>query len=458
MEQATALSILTSGAAPEERRSAAEILMQSEYLSDSALHAFAQGLLDDDSGVQDICSYAFVKDVDAQGDSKAKAVAPIILHPDIEVRNLAGDILTRLGGSSVQALAQFLYNEDFDVRKYACDIIGLVGTQDDAELILPLLDDKDVNARYSAIETLGNLRALNAIGHILGLYAHDEEVRPFVIEALGKIGGDVAQSFLVSTLKNEKDTLLRIAAIDALAMCGEQSYIGKKLVEVLPTVQEELQAVVVKAIVAINMRSGEALSFPLRYRHIAQSAVVSDDTDESQAGILALGDLYQSSDIPYLIHSIRNHGEEIVQHVVSTLVCNSPSGVVEEFLVRLIADSNGEEANVAQVLSVALPVAECIPEETIHGIVKVINEYSVNTSAAAMGDVLNIISRLNMSIFLQNIDELLSSDNSAIVEEALEIVRLCESEQLIDRLQELSFRDDAVGLHAREVLEWFASR
>lgn len=453
MNKQAALDTLMAETSPEQRRAAAEALIEQDHFDFAVLQAFARGLHDEDRGVQDICSMALTHDVESQSDEKAFAVAPVTLHPDIEVRNLAGDILLKLGHSSVKALAPYLYHDDFDVRKYACDIIGLVGSREDAALVMPLLDDSDVNARYAAIEALGNMRAEEAIGYMLGMYVHDEEARPFILEALGKTGGEVAQSFLLSNLRNESDPLLQMASIDALALCATLPYLSEQLMHSLPAFGKEVQPLVVKAIVAINARSEVPVEFPPELRSIAHLAIYSDDPDESQAGILALGTVYSKEDREPLVYVLGTAALEIRAHILANLFCSSPLDVVVDFFGSLLTTAEHNENVISDGMAAALRFAEYIPPETSNAIVSMIVNCAAHTNSNAMTDILHLAARMNMNTFITALDSLLASGNTPVVDEVIEIIKVCEVEPLIPRLQELAIRDDSTGQHARQVLE-----
>lgn len=435
-----ALETLSSNTTAEQRRAAIQSLIDQDFYDHNTLQAIANGLTDDDSGVKDICSLALTHNSFTQSDEKAFAVAPVTLHPDIEIRNLAGDILLKLGRSSVKALSPYLYDDNFDVRKYSCDIIGLVGTPDDTYLVLPLLDDTDVNARYAAIEALGNMRAENAIGYIMGMYAHDEDSRPFILEALGKIGGETVQSFLLATLRNEQDPMLQMAAIDALALCATIPNLSEQMLHSLPSFMEELQPLVVKTIVAINTRCNIPTEFPDEYRNIAYKAIQSDDPDESQAGLLALGESYKVEDTEALLYIALTANNDIRSYMIRNVLCNSPRSVSVALLEGLLNNTDHNEISIADILASSQYCWDLCPTDVSESVVQQIVTHAAYSIMSDMEDVLHLMARMNMNAFANTLNSLLTSEDKNVVEQVMNIIRQFDVEQLLSKVSD--FYDD----------------
>ena len=70
--------------------------------------------------------------------------------------------------------------------------------------------------RYAAVESLGMLKAKEAVPNLLRVYHEDEWVRPAVIEALGDIGDPEQIDFLICEMAG-KDEMIRQACLNAVA-------------------------------------------------------------------------------------------------------------------------------------------------------------------------------------------------------------------------------------------------
>ena len=197
MDETKLLSVLGQSENAEERRNAAQAIVSVETFSKDSLTALANGLHDPDIGVRDICFLGLLNVPDEIKPDSAKSVAELISSDDIEVRNLAGDLLIQLGRYSAKALVPFLENDDTAIFKYACDILGIIDATDIIDNIYPLLRNYDANVRASAVEALGNLGDTKALKHLFGIYDIDESIQPNVIESIGKIGQNIKYDIVV---------------------------------------------------------------------------------------------------------------------------------------------------------------------------------------------------------------------------------------------------------------------
>ncbi|MCU0424410.1 MAG: HEAT repeat domain-containing protein [Candidatus Kapabacteria bacterium] len=342
------------------RRRAAEEFMGLNSASGEVITAFAKGLSDEDKGVRDICALALVRlgndatHVNAR--SVAQAIAPLITHEDIEVRNLAGDVLIKLGSDAVDALYPYLQDSKADNRKFACDIVGLSNNPAAIPHVRAILTDEDDNVRCAAVEALGFLKASDLLGDIIAMY-DDEAVRPYVVAAIGNIGGKQAQEFLLNIM-DETDEFVQIAAIDALAVCADEIGIAHKLLALLPKAGEDVQPVLLRTMYSIAFRLQVAVELPKDMRRIAQQALTDDDPDTRIAGLLALGQSYEEEDIPALLHEITQNNPETQQHILSVVLSNSAPAVAREFFDRVFAallDANLQISELLGFLTALVP-------------------------------------------------------------------------------------------------------
>mgnify|MGYP002784574704 CR=1 FL=1 len=331
------ISTMLTASDAAARRRAAEELMGLQSASTEVISAFTKGLSDNDKGVRDICALALTRlgnsDTRMSADSIAKAVVPLIAHDDIEVRNLAGDVLIKLGPDAVDALYPYLKDAAADNRKFACDIIGLSNNPTAIPKVRAILSDTDDNVRCAAVEALGFLKADDLLGDIIAMY-DDEPVRPYVVAAVGNIGGKQAQDFLLKIM-NEPDEFVQIAAVDALAVCADEIGIAHKLLSLLPTAGEDVQPVLLRTMYSIAFRLQVAVELPKELRKIAQNALLDDDPDTRIAGLLALGKEYEEEDIEALLHEITQNNPETQQHILSVILSGSAPAVTREFFDRV---------------------------------------------------------------------------------------------------------------------------
>lgn len=345
------LAILTSSNEPDKRRSAALELAGAPELQEEAIRALARGLGDEDKGVRDVCAYALGTISDQSVALKAQYIAPLITHHDIEIRNLAGEVLVRLGAEAADVLLHFLADPDPDARKFACDVIALLGNSSEHILqsVAVLVHDPDSNVRSAGIDALGRLEASQYLDILLDLYDKDEEMQPYIIQALGFIGGEEAQIFLLKVL-TLPDEFLQIAAIDALALCGNDISIALRMLEALPEVTEEVQLIMLRTIFGLAYRLGESVVLPDAMRPVAHKALIDSDEEIRIAGLFALGSEIQQADIPSLLEFVRHSEDTLKAHVLSLiLTCTNPD-VVEEFFQQFIALLDSDSLPIQEML------------------------------------------------------------------------------------------------------------
>ncbi|MHB1687842.1 MAG: HEAT repeat domain-containing protein [Ignavibacteriaceae bacterium] len=145
-----------------------------------------------------------------------------ISSTDISTRNLAGEILLKIGSNAVNAMVEYLKLANNDDRKFIVDILGLIGDPKVAPDILELLkSNSNDNVVMACIEALGNLHSDAALEVILSIYERNELFKPTIIEAIGKIGTSKALDFIFLKY-NEEDDLTKFSMIESLGLIGNE--------------------------------------------------------------------------------------------------------------------------------------------------------------------------------------------------------------------------------------------
>jgi HEAT repeat protein len=346
------------------RRRAAEDLLSSNRAEGTVIDAdstaaFVKGLTDPDKGVRDICALALTRGDESSIKQRAAAVVPLITHEDIEIRNLAGDILLKLGSSAATVLYPYLSDPKADNRKFACDIVALSNNKEAIPYVRALLTDSDENVRCAAIESLGFLKASDMLGDIVGMY-DDEAVRPYVIAAIGHIGGKQAQEFLLGLVSND-DAFIQIAAIDALAVSADDIGISHTLLSMLPSSHRDIQPVILRTVYSIAFRLQVSVELPDSLREVAHAALMDDEADTRIAGLLALGRVYEEEDVPVLLQEMRNKNADTQQHILSIILTSSAPAVAREFfdhVFECLVEGSSQITEFLGFLSILLPTAQ----------------------------------------------------------------------------------------------------
>jgi len=269
-----------------------DVLREGAYLAgesrcEDAVPFLVEMLKSSNIGVQESADNALRQ---IGGKEAVTGVIPLLRSDEAPVRNGAMDILRALGGQELPSVIPLLKDEDVDIRIFATDILG---SADNSMAIGPLCDallkDPEVNVRYQAAVSLGNL-GLSEAAKCLNQAMRDEEwVQYSVIEALAKIRHSSSVDAMVKAMSHSSELVVSMI-IDALGDMGNVKAVSLLLgrMESSPTA---LRNKIVKAIVKIlgaklvNLLPKDARE---NFRDYLLVALEDEDTEVQDAAILGL--------------------------------------------------------------------------------------------------------------------------------------------------------------------------
>ena len=242
----------------DARRHAAEDLGSERGLASIA--ALAAALQDANKGVRDTACRSLLS---IGGPEAARAVVEYVATREIVTRNLATDLLVKIGEPGVPALLPYLSDPDQDVRKAVVDVLGLIGSAVPVAPVIALLTDRDTNVVVSAVEALGNMRNPEAVAALEDVYGRCDYARPAVAEALGKIADPRSAAFvrrlLAAALEHtEADPLALLGLFEAAGAVGDADVIAL-VAGKYTAVPPGLRSAALNAIVRIASRTGAPL-------------------------------------------------------------------------------------------------------------------------------------------------------------------------------------------------------
>ncbi|MDR1489219.1 MAG: HEAT repeat domain-containing protein [Desulfovibrio sp.] len=200
---------------PEQIREGAK-LARAERMT-GAIPDLVRHIASPNIGVQEAVDRALRK---IGGPAVVHAVIPLLRSDDAPERNIAMDLLRVLGNSDLPAVQELLRDEDADVRIFASDILGSTGSA----LAVPalchaLLNDPEVNVRYQAAVSLGQLAFPEAAPCLNSALDDEEWVQFSVIESLTKIKDASSIGAMVKALGKSSE-LVASSIVDALGEMG----------------------------------------------------------------------------------------------------------------------------------------------------------------------------------------------------------------------------------------------
>jgi len=237
----------------------------------------AELLSSDNLGVQEASDHALRS---LGGPETVGAVIPLLRSESAPVRNLSMDILREVGNQDFDSLVELMHDDDPDIRIFATDILG---STNNSAAVKPLCDallkDPEVNVRYQAAVSLGDLGRSEA-AKCLNCAMEDEEWIQFaVIEALTKIRDDSSVGVLVKSLGKSSD-LIASTIVEALGEMGNIKAVTMLLAR-LDDSPTALRNMIAKAVVNILGGKSLALLSPKECEKLSTYLVVAlTDTDE----------------------------------------------------------------------------------------------------------------------------------------------------------------------------------
>lgn len=290
------LEALKSGNNDEARNAA---FTAGDLLLDDAVPLLCERVRSENIGVQEAAEYGLRK---IRGPKAISGLLPLLKSDEAPVRNVAMDILREIGVDGLEIMQPWLKGDDPDVRIFISDILGYCRSHQSALLLADaLLKDPEVNVRYQAAVSLGNLAYPESVTSLCQAMKDEEWVQFAVVEALAKINDPAAINALIKLLPLSSP-LVSSAIIDALGELGDIKTIPM-LFNSLENVNNVLRHKIVKSIV--HILSGKSLSLLApesqeKLRGYLLDALTDNEEEIQTAALLglsAIGSTDASNDI-----------------------------------------------------------------------------------------------------------------------------------------------------------------
>lgn len=172
---------------------------------------------------------------------------PLLESEDVRLRNLAIEIIARIGDPALTRVTALLTDPDPDIRKFAVDILQKINSPDTQEPLVRALFDEDPNVAACAAEALGGIGAQTVVRHLVSSMEREPWVKCAAIRSLGRIGGDAALKAVLSVSPDEESMIL-FCVVTALGAMGDP----KGLDYLMGLLETDASAVELPAIQAIE--------------------------------------------------------------------------------------------------------------------------------------------------------------------------------------------------------------
>ncbi|MBI5185900.1 MAG: HEAT repeat domain-containing protein [Nitrospinae bacterium] len=271
---------------PAKRREAVENL--GSQCGHGAILALAECLEDPNRGVQQAVADALIN---IGGRETVEAVVFKLDHDSSVVRNLALEVLQKVGGQATDLLVPLLKRQSNDLRKAVADILGETGDASSVPSLVDAVDDPDGNVRAAAIDSLGKLRDTRAIPVLVKLLkARETWIQFSAAEALGKICDRETMKVLVEKLRH-CDEITAFSIVEALGELKSKDAVGP-LADLLPKASPALRNCVIKTLLLISEDHGYEIISRLGGKTLSTciiDALGDEDPEVREAALKALG-------------------------------------------------------------------------------------------------------------------------------------------------------------------------
>lgn len=154
------------------------------------------------------------------GDERAvMPLVPLLIDSVKAVRADTTDAMSRIGRPALPTLIAALRHQEWLMRLQACEALGRLGVEEAVEpLCQVMLNDRDTAVRQDAAKALGCIGSSVAL-EALTKALMDLDVRPFAVEALGKLKDPRAVDTLIDVVTGKG----RPANVRKVHACGDDS-------------------------------------------------------------------------------------------------------------------------------------------------------------------------------------------------------------------------------------------
>lgn len=230
---------------PSLRREAVEGLRESP--ENVSIPFLVTALMDENPGVQQAAIDLLIE---IGTPEVVNSVIPLLRDElSAPLRNMAVEVLSRIGGQDVESISRLLKEENFDVRRFAADILGELKDKLGVHALIEALKDPNPNVRSSAANSLGMIGDAGVVESLIECLAaeKDEWVNFSLIEALGKVGDERIIGPLMKFLEGDSEALM-IASIDAMKKFNVP-IVAATLVDLLDKANEAVRGEILKILV-----------------------------------------------------------------------------------------------------------------------------------------------------------------------------------------------------------------
>ncbi len=446
MENARQILDLLNSDDASVRKNTIETLIISQP-TDEVLEKLCDMITDSDKGLRNTISIKLGNNTEW---NSAKFLVKYISSDDITIRNLAGDILIRIGSNAVPVLEEKIFQSNDADQKFLLDVLGLIGDPSVGNTTLKVLNESQYdNVILACIETLGNIRCAEAVPSLINFFNKSELYQPSVIEALGKIGGSVALGFMMAQY-DVVDELSRYSIIEGLAAAGEESTFFFLLNKLYNTGGPLVWALI-NSIAELKNKYGFDIPYDEKIRNLILRTVSEGEPQFRNAAVqLALN--FHDADTTEQLLKILGSDFMLDEDIKQNLFAN-PQNVIAKIPTII----KTQPSNLKELLFLLVDIVEMNYDEVksvpLHSLNDALTQCITNPSEEVRRTAIELLFKLDEEIALLFVDIMLEDENIWNRMRLVELLQYSKSPIAEDALNKLQNDDEQmVSETAKQIL------
>lgn len=410
---------------PREREAAVSEL--GNHADSESLGYLKEMLFDESSNVV----HSAVRDLVSRGSREVvEAIIPLLGSDNARLRNLAAEILVKIGDVAIPQVTSLINERDRDIRKFGVDILkGLGGLEVEDPLIRSLYDD-DNNVAMAAAEALGSLGVKRAVPHLIECVGKEPWLRYAVLKSLGEIGGKSAVDAILA-IDPEEESIVLFHAVTALGTIGDKRGLDF-LIRLLEKKDPTLLPSIIQAIERI-VRDNDDTAVEKAKGKIPVSAILSllrsDSTDTVRCAIGLLGLFKEEKAIGELVRLYTELNEHLFDDLEKAFIRIRPERV--EPFIGII--ENKTEPETVKIATVRL-LGRMGRKDTFDPLLSCMG----TTTAPLKKEIIQTLAALKDRRILTVLHSLFEDEQPEIKETAIEILETYRDDSSIPLLMKLS--------------------
>lgn len=439
----------------EKRAAAAESLM-GELLSIELVEALTELVEDEDKGVRNSVSLALAYNGNEKIPHK---LVKYISSKEISVRNLAGEILLKIGAAAVPSLIEYIDKGDDDDKKFVIDILGLIGDSSAYSKIAQVMkENENENVILACVEALGNLAHTDAVEDLIEIFNCGELYKPMVVESLGKIGCEEAREFILERYR-EEDVITQFAMIESLGLIGNMGTFFF-LINELSTTEGALVGPLLGSIYSLKEKFNLDVPYDERLKNLILLTIAEADIKYKKAAAQLVSE-FNDRDVVIACLNIYGEDAELDETLKPKFFenCNLLLSKMNEVI-------NSEPKNLLFILSlikeifddnprlVTSSISQIEQRSLLDSFVKCLN----NSDEEIRRTAAELLFLFEPSTALMFVDKMIEDDNLWNKLKLLELLESNPGEESLAALTKLSEeQEDMISERARMILSHFSA-